>query len=226
MWGFSRETQKISFSVLSKDDLEAIHWASLHILETTGIRIHSQKCLGILEEAGCTIDHKNHIALIPSHLVEEALRKKSKTIRLCAQNPKYDANLDGRHVYITTDGNGTQTYDPNTEQRRVSTKDDIAKSAIIADALDEIHIYWPMVSAQDFPGHIRHLHDLEACFANTEKHVTFETTMRPEEALYQIEMATAILGSKEELRKRPIISSLHCTNAPLQLHGGCIEAAL
>lgn len=226
MWGFPRETQKISFSVLSKDDLEAIHRATLDVLETTGIRIHSEKCLRILEEAGCTIDHKNHIALIPSHLVEEALRKKSRTIRLCARNPKYDANLDGRHVYITTDGNGTATYDPNTGQRRASTKDDIAKSAIIADALDEIHIYWPMVSAQDFPGHIRHLHDLEACFANTEKHVTFETTMRPKEALYQIEMATAILGSKEELRKRPIISSLHCTNAPLQLHGDCIEAAL
>lgn len=226
MWGFPRETQKISFSVLSKDDLETIHWATLDVLETTGIKIRSEKCLAILEEAGCTIDHENHLALIPSHLVEEALRKKSRTIRLFARNPRYDANLDGRHVYITTDGNGTATYDPNTGQRRTSTKDDIAKSAIIADALDEIHIYWPMVSAQDFPGHIRHLHDLEACFANTEKHVTFETTMRPKEALYQIEMATAILGSKEELRKRPIVSSLHCTNAPLQLHGDCIEAAL
>jgi trimethylamine--corrinoid protein Co-methyltransferase len=226
VWGFPRETQKIKFSVLSKDDLEAIHWASLDVLETTGIRIHSKKCLKILEEAGCTIDHENHIALIPSHLVEEALRKTSKTVKLYARNPKYDAYLDGRHVYITTDGNGTQTYDPNTGKRRSSTKDDIAKSAIIADALDEIHIYWPMVSAQDFPGHIRHLHDLEACFANTEKHVTFETTMRPKEALYQIDMATAILGSKKELRKTPIISSLHCTNAPLQLHGDCIEAAL
>jgi trimethylamine--corrinoid protein Co-methyltransferase len=226
VWGFPRQTQKIKFSVLSKDDLEAIHWATLDVLETTGIRIHSEKCVRILDEAGCTVDHKNHIVLIPSHLVEEALRKKSRAIRLCARNPKYDANLDSRHVYITTDGNGTQTYDPNTGQRRASTKDDIAKSAIISDALDEIHIYWPMVSARDFPGHIRHLHDLEACFANTEKHVTFETTMRPKEALYQIEMATAVLGSKEELRKRPIISSLHCTNAPLQLHGGCIEAAL
>ena len=226
MWGFPRETQKINFSVLSKDDLEAIHWATLDILETTGIRIHSKKCLKILEDAGCTIGHKNHSALVPSHLVEEALRKTSKTVKLCARNPKYNANLDGRHVYITTDGNGTQTYDPNTGKRRPSTKDDIAKSATIADALNEIHIYWPMVSAQDYPGHIRHLHDLEACFANTEKHVTFETTMRPKEALYQIEMATAILGSKEELRKTPIISSLHCTNAPLQLHGDCIEAAL
>jgi len=226
VWGFPRETQKISFSVLSKDDLEAIHWATLDVLETTGIRVHSEKCLRILEGAGCSIDHKNHLALIPSHLVEEALKKKARIIRLCARNLKYDAKLDGRHVYITTDGNGTTTYDPNTGQRRASTKDDIAKSAIIADALDEIHIYWPMVSAQDFPGHIRHLHDLDACFANTEKHVTFETTMRPKEALYQIEMAKAILGSREELRKRPIISSLHCTNAPLQLHGECIEAAL
>lgn len=226
LWGFPRETQKITFSVLSKDDLKTIHWATLDVLETTGIKIHSKRCLRILEEAGCTVDYKKLTALIPSHLVEEALRKKSRNIRLCARNPKYDANLDGRHVYITTDGNGVETYDSNTGQKRASTKDDIVKSAIIADALDAIHIYWPMVSARDVPSHIRHLHDLEASWANTEKHVTFETTMHPKEAQYQIEMATAILGSKKELKKRPIMSSLHCTNAPLQLHGGCIEAAL
>lgn len=226
MWGFPRETQKVSFSVLSKDDLEAIHWATLDVLETTGIRIYSKKCLKILEEAGCTVSYKENLALIPPHLVEEALRKKRKSIRLCGRNPKYNANLDGRHVYITNDGNGTQTFDLKTGRRRASTKDDIAKSAIISDALDAVHIYWPMVSAQDVPLHVRHLHDLEAALANTEKHITFETTMTPKEALFQIEMAKAVVGTEEELGKKPIISSLHCTNAPLQVHGGCIEAAL
>ena len=45
MWGFSRETQKISFSVLSEDDLKAIHWATLDVLERTGVKVYSDKCL-------------------------------------------------------------------------------------------------------------------------------------------------------------------------------------
>jgi len=226
VWGFPRENQKISFSVLSKNDLNAIHWATLDVLETSGIIISSEKCLKILEQAGCTVDLKKGSALIPPHLVEEALRKTSRSIRLCARNPKYDASLDGRHVYITTDGNGTHAFDLETEQRRTSTKNDIVRSAIVADALDAVHIYWPMVSSQDFPPHTMHLHDLEAALMNTEKHVTVETTTEPIEAQYEIDMAAAAVGDAEELRKRPIISSLHCTSAPLQVNGKCLEAAL
>jgi len=226
MWGFSRETQKITFSVLSKGDLDAIHWATLDLLETIGIKIFSQKCLKILEQAGCTVDWKKSSALIPSHLVEEALRKNRASIRLCARNPKYDANLDGRHVYITTDGNGTHAFDLETGQRRMSTKDDIVKSAIVSDQLDAVHIYWPMVSSQDFSPHTRHLHDLEASLMHTEKHVTVETTTDPVEAQYQIDMAAAAVGGTQEFRKRPIISSLHCSSAPLQVNGDSLEAAL
>ncbi|MEM3613159.1 MAG: trimethylamine methyltransferase family protein [Candidatus Bathyarchaeia archaeon] len=223
---FLRENQRVKFSVLSREDLEKIHKATLEVLETTGLRITSQKCLRILEEGGCKVDYKRQMAFIPYYLVEEALRKNQKSITLCARNPKYDVVLDENHVYITTDGNGTQTIDMETGERRTSTKDDIAKSAIISDAIDVVDIYWPMVSAQDYPAHVRHLHDLEASLANTEKHVTFETTMSPKEARYQIEIAAAVLGDEEKLRKRPIISSLHCTSAPLQMDGNSMEAAL
>jgi trimethylamine--corrinoid protein Co-methyltransferase len=223
---FFRENQRVNFSILSKEDLEKIHETTLKVLETTGFRINSQKCLKILEEGGCKVDYKSQTALIPPHLVKEALRKNPKSITLCARNPKYDAPLDQRHVYITTDGNGTQTFDMETGERRASTKEDIAKSAIISDALDVVDIYWPLVSAQDYPAHVRHLHDLEASLSNTEKHVTFETTMSPKEARYQIEMASAIVGGEKKLKKRPIISSLHCTSAPLQMDGNSMEAAL
>jgi len=226
LWGFSRETQKIFFSVLSKDDLKAIHWATLDVLERTGFRVHSEKCLTMLDKAGCRVDYKTRSALIPSHLVEEALRKKKRAITLCARNPKYDAKLDGRHVYISTDGNGANTFDLETGRRRPSIKDDIAKSAVIADALDTVNIYWPLVSSQDTPPHVRHLHDLEASLANIEKHVQFETTVLPEEARYQIDMAAAVVGGKKELKRRPIVSSVHCTIAPLQHDGGSAEAAL
>ena len=219
MIGFARERQRVDFNLLSEDDLRAIHWATLDILRTAGVKIlHSQKILKLLEKAGCPVNYDKQLARIPSNLVEEALDKKGNAITLCGRNPKYDARLDDRHVYITNDGNGIAMLDFETGKKRPSTKTDLAKTAIISDALDELHIYWPMVSAQDTPEHVRALHDLEASLANTEKHVMFETTLSPEVAQYQIEMAAAVVGSKEELRKRPIISSLHCPVAPLQ-HG-------
>jgi len=85
MLGFSRDHQKIRIRIFSRSELEAIHWATLDILERTGVKIYSEKCLKILEEAGCKVDYKMGRALIPSDVVEEALRKKKEVFRLCAR---------------------------------------------------------------------------------------------------------------------------------------------
>jgi trimethylamine--corrinoid protein Co-methyltransferase len=226
MVGFPREQQKIKVRIFSRSELEAIHWATLDVLERTGVKIYSEKCLKILEEAGCEVNYKRQDALIPSEIVEEALRKKKGVFRLCARNPKYDLTLDGRHVYITTDGAGVNTLDFETGERRPSTKDDVAKSATIADALDSVSIYWPMVTSMDMPAPVRHLHDFEASLANTEKHIQLEIVSEPETARHIIKIAAVASGGEENLKKRPIISSLHCTISPLQHEGGSIEAAL
>jgi len=225
MSGFPIEKHRVKFRVLSRDNLEAIHLATLEILERTGVKVYSEKILKMLDEAGCVVDFEKQSALIPSYLVNEALMKKG-SVRLYARNPKYDVQLDGRHVHINTDGIGVNTLDLETGQRRPSTRDDIKKSAIIADALDDIHVYWPMVSALNIPAQIRHLHEIATSFENTEKHVQIETTTQPEEAKYIIDIAAAVAGGEDELRERPVLSSLHCSFAPLQHGGRDTEAAL
>lgn len=222
---FTRTTSTPVFRLLSKESLDAIHWATLDVLNRTGIKIFSQKVLKMLEGAGCTVDYEKKIAFIQSYLVEESLKKRQKTIRLCARNPKYDLVLDGRHTYICTDGTGTHTFDFETEKRRESIKDDVVKSAQISDYLDAVNIYWPMVTSQDFPAHVRVLHDLDAALNNTEKHVGFETTTTPEEAKSEIEIAAAVVGDENELKKRPIVSFTYCAIAPLQ-HAQSIEVVL
>lgn len=97
--------------------------------------------------------------------------------------------------------------------------------ARIADKLSSIAFYWPMVSAQDY-GRLAPLHELEASFLNTGKHVQTETVMGAELARNAVRMAEAIAGSDEQLRKRPPLSSLICTIAPLGQDQDGIEAAM
>lgn len=216
----------LSCRILSKESLDTIHYATLEVLEKTGVIVESDKALKILEETGCTVDYKKHIALIPPHLVKEALMRKPKNVVLYARNPKNNVRLDGRHMVFCTDGSGAHTLDPKTGVRRASTKEDIATSAKIADYLDVIGEYWPMVTSRDVPAHVRVLHDLDAALNNTEKHVEFETTTTPEEAKFQIEIAASVVGGKEKLKRRPIISSCHCTVAPLRHAKGPTEATI
>jgi len=70
------------------------------------------------------------------------------------------------------------------------------------------------------------LHELDASFNNTVKHIQSVTIIGDEMARYALQMAEVIAGSKENLRKRPPLSSLVCTIAPLGQDKHGIEGAM
>jgi len=45
--------------------LDTIHQATLEVLEKTGVIVESDKALKVLDEAGCAVDYRKHLALIP-----------------------------------------------------------------------------------------------------------------------------------------------------------------
>jgi trimethylamine--corrinoid protein Co-methyltransferase len=114
--------------------------------------------------------------------------------------------------------------DFETRKRRSSTKADVARSAFVADALKGHGVNWPNVSSQDVPQGTRHVHDLQASMENTEKHITIATNTTRWEVEDVIELAAAAVGGREELRKRPHISSIHTSSSPLAIEGEGLEA--
>jgi trimethylamine--corrinoid protein Co-methyltransferase len=118
-----------------------------------------------------------------------------------------------------------ETIDFNTHHRRRSTKEDVASMARVADFLPSIGFYWPIVSATDC-GATAPLHELEASFSNTVKHVQSETVMGEQTARYAVEMARVVAGDNAVLRERPPLSLLVCCIAPLAQDKEGIESAL
>jgi trimethylamine--corrinoid protein Co-methyltransferase len=92
--------------------------------------------------------------------------------------------------------------------------------------LDSAHIFWPCVSSQDVPEHVRHVVDLKVALSSIEKHVQVETTSHKREARWLVKLGAALAGDEKALRRRPIFSSMHCPFSPLQLDGGSTEGAL
>jgi trimethylamine--corrinoid protein Co-methyltransferase len=224
MIGFPRG--KVAFRMFDENDLKSLHWGTLDVLENAGIKVVSKECLKLLEDAGCAVDHKTSIAKIPGNLVEESIKKAKKNITLCARSSKYDVVLDGRRVFCTTDGNGVAVMDFETGKRRMSTSADLAMVGKVANALDSAHIFWPCVSSQDIPDHVRHVVDLKVALMSIEKHVQVETTSHKREARWLVQLGAALAGGEKQLRRRPIFSSMHCPFSPLQLDGGSTEGAL
>ncbi|MBW1804391.1 MAG: trimethylamine methyltransferase family protein [Deltaproteobacteria bacterium] len=97
--------------------------------------------------------------------------------------------------------------------------------AHVSDYLSSICFYWPMVSAQDF-GKIAPLHEIDASFNNTVKHVQTETVMGAAPAKFAVEMAMVIAGDRVRMNVRPPLSLMVCTIAPLCQDKEGIEGAM
>jgi trimethylamine---corrinoid protein Co-methyltransferase len=217
---------KISLNILPDEDLQKIHTATLEVIETVGVRFPSTKALDVLEAHGAQVDRSSQVARIPAHIVEEYLALAPSSYNLAALNPALDLPLDGNHSFLGTDGCGVEIIDPFTGEQRRSTKADISDIARVSDSLDAIAFHWVPLSAQDCPPRSRSLHELEATWNVSTKHVQTETIVHEDEMLAAIEMAALLTGGKEALRKRPVLSIMQCTASPLGQDGGSLEAGM
>jgi len=201
-------------TVLSADQLEAIKSATLDILERVGVRFPSERALDLFAEHGAQVDVERQIVRMSPAFVTEAMSQAPRSYVLGGRAKETDLLLNGTRSYFSTEGCGVETVDFETGEQRASCKEDVARMARVADYLSSVALYWPMVSAQDY-GRIAPLHELEASYSNTVKHVQTETVMGEKLARYAVRMAEVIAGDKERMRARPPLSSLICTISPL-----------
>lgn len=220
-----RFKRRFKLNFVDRDFLERIHLASLKILEEIGVYVYSLRALRILEDYGCDVDRVSMKARINQDLVGEALRKCPREFTLYGRNPDYNIYLDGSQTYLFTNGTCTLIMDLNTGVRRRAIYRDLVETAVLADALEGMHGYYPTVIPSDCPEYLHGLYELEASLNNTEKHIMLGSTSTLKEAELQVKMAEAITGDGE-LRRKPIISSVFCTSTPLRLDGEATDAAL
>jgi trimethylamine--corrinoid protein Co-methyltransferase len=216
---------RFHLGVLTDEQIQAIRSATLHILERVGVHFPSERALRVLAEHGARVDVSTGVVRFPPQMVAGAMGQAPRSYVLAGRAAGTDLLLDGSASYFSTDGCGVETLDFETGERRASRKDDVARMARVSDSLSSIAFYWPMVSAQDH-GRTAPLHELDASFRNTVKHVQTETVMGEKAARYAVRMAEVVAGDGAAMRARPPLSSLICTIAPLGQDKEGIEAGM
>jgi len=217
---------KLRLEVLTPQEVKRIHDATLYIIERVGVRFPSKKALEVWAAHGASVDPDRMVVRAKPELIESALKHCPPAYPLAARDPAQDLSLDGNHVYVGTDGCGVEVLDLQTGARRTSCLQDVADIARLADATEEVAFHWVPVSAQDRPPATRGLHEIKVIWENSSKHVQTESIYHAREAAAAIEMAAAIAGGKDALRKRPVLSLMQCSAPPLGHDGGSLDAAL
>ncbi|HEX9908934.1 MAG TPA: trimethylamine methyltransferase family protein, partial [Thermoplasmata archaeon] len=162
---------------------------------------------------------------IPGSLVEEMLNRCARPVRLGGRTSERCFTLDLEHHYLSTDGEGISVIDFVTGNRRQPLLRDVEECARLTDAVPELVSYTPIVTPSDVPVQAHTSYELAASVMNTSKHIVSGGVYKREEARTEISIAAAVLGDREELRKRPLFSSINCVTSPM-IVGKTIEPAL
>jgi len=201
--------------VLTDEQVDAIHEASLSILERTGIRFDSENARKRLLKAGAS-SHSTRKGVItfPRALVEEALRKVPKHGTYYARDPKQDIVYDGEHMFPYAGGGDPKILDLETGRSRLSTYADVEMAARLGDALEQDSYASSLVMANDFPSGLVVPKTMEATMRNSAKAVAgYAPNKETVEVL--VEMWSCVSGGAEELRKRPLFSLSSSPSSPL-----------
>lgn len=218
-------TTGFSLPLFSDDEFEEIHGATLEILENTGFFVEDKEALTVFAKGGAQVNWKTKIVKLPQYVVEDAIRSAPSKLFLAGRDPKNDIVLEGSRVGFTTFGEGVIVKDPETGELRAPTKEDVGNAARLADAMEQVDVYERAIGAHDVPQEVGQIHNAEATFNNTSKHVF----MGPFDG-YQlnriVKMAAEISGGMENLQERPLITFITCPVSPLKLVNDTCEVIM
>jgi len=214
---------KTIMKVLSADDIELIHESSLRILSEVGVKIDSPSVVDLFQEAGAKTDRKEGRVYLDEKLISKSLLSAPKKVKICSRRG-VDYTIPGEDVQLVSpDGQPSAVFEISTGKKRPSTIKDVIEFAILSDALNEVDFIWPSIVATDVPPDKSSFYEFLANIAYSSKHVQ-HGARSTEEANFQVEVAASIVGSREELRNRPIFSDVFTPISPLRYDQGEAEA--
>ena len=206
---------KTQLRVLSEEERSRVHEESLDILQHAGVRVQTPLGRQILKDAGALVDESSEVVQFPKKLVEQSLELAPKDFSLGARRPGADLRMNGGDSTLCLDGAGTMALDRDSGERRPATYDDWWNATRIADALDEIGIYWAQVSPSDVGDTLTDEVDYMCrVHRNFSKHVQ-DTIDSPESAPWLMEVLQAVFGSVDDIREKHPMSYVLCPASPL-----------
>lgn len=141
----------VKLTVLSTDEIESIHRASLRILAETGVILTQRSGRELLLDAGATFNGAR--ALLPPELVESCAALCPSRVQLRGRAGTARTLGDGALSWHNL-GGAPQVYDPVSRTRRPAIVQDVRDSTRLLDALDRITSITPFFTPCDVPGKV------------------------------------------------------------------------
>jgi trimethylamine--corrinoid protein Co-methyltransferase len=211
--------------LFDKNALDQIHELTIEILSKVGFLVESEPVLKMVKEHVSRVDLQKKRVWMDEAELMEWVKKAPHELVLASRDGKNDLPHPTKVSYASTDGQPVEVFDLETGARRYSTLADCVQLAKLGDALPQVNVYWPMVSATDMDPRVCSYYEFTASLENTTKHIQ-HGAHDTDEADFQVEYATMLAGSLKNLQRKPFISNTHTPVSPLVLDAGQINGAV
>ena len=191
-----------SYRLLTAEQIQTIHTATLELLETEGVDVLHDEARQMLADAGCRLQG-DHRVRIPNELVEAAIESAPSRILIYDRLGQEAMHLEGRNVHYGLGTDLIQTYDLETGELRQSLLKDVAAAARISDFLEHIDFIGSYALPSDSPINLTYVDSFKTELENSTKPI-FYTAAGLEDITYINAMAAAAVGGEAVLREKPI----------------------
>ncbi len=194
-------------TLLTDQQVERTHQASLEILENVGLLVRNKKAREIFVRHGCRLDGER--VRYPPAVVEEFRALMPPTFTFRGRDPKFDRTIPEDGPLIVTGSSAPNIIDPVTGQERRSRSDDIARIAHLINELPGYDVFSVSTLADDAPPGQFTLSRLYPALKNCLKPVR-SSANDIEDARSILQLASLIAGSDQNYREHPFITHHFC----------------
>jgi trimethylamine--corrinoid protein Co-methyltransferase len=213
-------------AILSDEQVEAIHQASMHILENFGIEVMNARALALFEKAGAKVDHATRNVRIDRGLVADALKTAPAHYTLTPRNPERRVVLGGNAINFTLVAGPPNVHD-RERGRRAGNMRDYSDLVRLAQHFNCITMLGNQVCAPvELPANSRHLDTYLANLTLTDK--SFHcTAIGRGRALDGISMMAIARGlTLEEMAGDPAVTTIISVNSPRRFDEQMVEGLM
>ena len=214
---------KPRLSVLSEEQIEQIHWATLELLERTGIQVTHPRALELLHGAGARV--LGDRAHLPAWMVEDAIRTAPSRIVLGRRDGARSVFLEGDRAWFGPSVDCIDYLDPLSAERRRFASDDCRVTSSVADALPNFSWVMTIGMADDVPPDISDRVIARQVLTYCEKPLVFCCKdVNSTRDIY--EMYLLVAGSKEQFQQAPTCVHYSEPISPLLYYDPAVEKIL
>jgi trimethylamine--corrinoid protein Co-methyltransferase len=201
--------------MMSREQCEAIHHASLEILRRTGVRVYHPDALAMLQQTDAAITDGN-LVRFPPGLVEWAIKQAPSRIVLCRRgSSQVIVRLEGQAVSFGPGSDCPNYLDPRTQEHRPFCLPDVVDCIRLVDALPELTFCMSMGIPSDLATASPYLHQFALMLEHTHKPNVFVCDDRAD-CVAIVAMAAAAAGGIDRLRLNPTLVLYSEPSTPLQ----------